>query len=282
MTPPSIVKWVGSKRSQTPRLVEIIRPLLKDSAEYFEPFAGSLAPFFALRQSGWSGPATLSDASLPLIRFWEEIAEAPERLWSVCEGLLAQEKEKTEGEREGLYYRCRKEFNSELSYGKPYRAALFLYLNQRGFNGLYRTNNQGYLTTSYGGLRNHFPARDTIQRASALLANASLHCADFEEVLDRAKAGDVVYADPPYNGTFTGYSASFRTPEQRRLAECLKRLHRRGVHIIASNADTEGVRAVYHWANIEALEVRYGVKGGDKRVSAKEVLISAVAKGGAQ
>lgn len=274
---PVVLKWVGSKRLQAPRLVEAMRPLLKEGAVYIEPFAGSLAPFFALRLAGWNGSAALGDKSWPLFQFWGELSFDPERLWYLCENILVQEKEKSAAEREDFYYWCRKSFNSSLHYDTPYRAALFLYLNQRGFNGLFRTNSQGHLTTSYGGLRNAFPSKATIELAWKLLLRSTLHYSDFEDLLKLAKPGDVVYADPPYNGTFAGYSGTFGTYDQQRLATALKALHQSGVHVFASNADTEAVRAVYHWAKIESLEVTYGVKGGDHRKAAKEVLISAVA-----
>ncbi len=272
----AVLKWVGSKRRQCPRLVEVIKPLLKEGSVYFEPFAGSLAPFFALRQSGWSGLAIVGDTSLPLIRFWEEIASGSEQTWLACKAFLEREQGMSPEERETFYYRCRKAFNSSTLYDKPYRAALFLYLNQRGFNGLYRTNQRGHLTTAYGGPRKSFPSKDTLLLASRMLTNTTLCCADFEELLKRTKPGDVVYADPPYNGTYTGYHGMFRVQEQQRLAKTLKDLYQRGIHIVASNADTEAVRAIYHWAQIETIEVSYAVKGGDRRVLAKEVLISAV------
>jgi DNA adenine methylase len=274
---PVVLKWVGSKRQQCPRLVEVIKPLLRPGAVYIEPFAGSLAPFFALRQSGWNGSAALGDLSYPLINFWEELRFDREQLWNYCSLLLEEESGLEPWRREEIYYKHRKQFNCTGTYSKSYRAALFLYLNQRGFNGLWRTNKKGELTTAYGGPRKAFPTKETLAFASKLLKHSTFHHSDFESLLKLANPGDVVYCDPPYNGTYTGYSGTFRTKEQQRLATTLKNLHRSGVHIIASNADTEGVRAVYYWAKIEPIEVIYGVKGGDQRKAAKELLISAVA-----
>ncbi len=274
MTSP--LKWIGSKRQQSPRLVKLMRPLLKEGSTYFEPFAGSLAPFFALRQAGWLGTAVLGDISRPLIHFWRELFSDHHRLWIYCRALL--DEEQNADSKEVLYNQYKTQFNEDGELSTSHRAALFLYINQRGFNGLWRTNKEGKCTTAYGGPRKAFPIKETLGIASELLNKTVIHHGDFDELLWRAHPGDVVYCDPPYNGTYTGYSGTFGTYDQQRLASSLKSLHQRGVHIFASNSDTPAIRAIYHWAKIEPIEVTYAVKGGNRRVSAKEVLIKAVAQ----
>jgi DNA adenine methylase len=70
-------------------------------------------------------------------------------------------------------------------------------------------------------------------------------------VLRRARAGDLVYFDPPYDplsasARFTSYTAqAFDAEEQRRLAAAYAELARRGCHVILSNAHTPRIRGLY-------------------------------------
>jgi DNA adenine methylase len=55
------------------------------------------------------------------------------------------------------------------------------------------------------------------------------------------KHGDVIYCDPPYDGTFSNYHTSgFGEDEQYHLASILERRSSQGYPVIASNADTSG------------------------------------------
>jgi DNA adenine methylase len=53
------------------------------------------------------------------------------------------------------------------------------------------------------------------------------------------QAGDVVYCDPPYDGTFSGYhTAGFTEDDQYHLASILERRSSEGHPVIVSNSDT--------------------------------------------
>jgi len=70
-------------------------------------------------------------------------------------------------------------------------------------------------------------------------------------MIDTAGKGDVVVADPPYDGTFTDYSThEWTDEEQRRLAGALLRAHARGAEVIAFNNDTPLVRGQYEWCHV--------------------------------
>ena len=68
---------------------------------------------------------------------------------------------------------------------------------------------------------------------------------------------DVVYCDPPYlteSDNFTAYhERGFTHMDQGRLARKLRRLARKGVPVVASNADLEMVHYLY--AGFEAVRV---------------------------
>ncbi|MBA5819481.1 DNA adenine methylase, partial [Escherichia coli] len=52
---------------------------------------------------------------------------------------------------------------------------------------------------------------------------ATFICASFDETLAMLQVGDVVYCDPPYDGTFSGYHTDgFTEDDQYHLASVLE------------------------------------------------------------
>src|SRR5665213_2958163 len=75
-----------------------------------------------------------------------------------------------------------------------------------------------------------------------------------------ARAGDLVYLDPPYtvahgkNG-FVHYNANlFSWDDQERLARCAVRLADRGCHVLVSNADHDSIRNLYKTFTVAIIE----------------------------
>jgi DNA adenine methylase len=100
-------------------------------------------------------------------------------------------------------------------------------------------------------------------------------------VLDRAKANDFVYFDPPYiplsvSSSFTSYTSDgFGMEEQRRLRDVAVELKKRGVKVLLSNSSAPAVRELYreHF-KIEAVEAARSVNckaGGRGKI--KELVI---------
>lgn len=264
-----ILKWVGSKSWLVPQLAPEILGLLRRSpkAKYHELFLGSGAMFFALRQAGWEGRASLSDACGPLIGMYRALATN----WTETVAMLHRLEAfaPTTG-REAYFNEIRAAFNAEILVGaeaNPLQAARLIWLNHRCFNGLYRTNDSGAFNTSYGGDdRTDMPTQDELFAVATALQNATTTHAGFDEqtLIPRLyQPGDVVFADPPYDGTFTSYTGTFAGDEQMRLAGMLERLAASGVHVFATNADTPRIRKLYHWASVEVLTTTYRV-GGDR------------------
>jgi len=82
---------------------------------------------------------------------------------------------------------------------------------------------------------------------------AEIQVESFEHVLDenKAKAGDFVYFDPPYDtltdtANFTSYNKdSFGHDMQTRLAETFRTLDARGCKVMLSNHNTPFIRELY-------------------------------------
>jgi DNA adenine methylase len=232
------LKWAGGKG----QLMAQLQPLLPSEPvrRYFEPFVGSAALFFALRPE----EATLSDVNAELVDCYRAVQTEVDR---VIEALSAHRYE------ERAYYRVREQDPRELS--KPERAARTIYLNKTGYNGLYRVNRAGRFNVPFGRYTNPgFASRESLanlRACSRTLAGVRLLVRDFGEVERDARAGDLVYFDPPYvplsdTSDFTAYvPGGFGQREQERLASVVHGLTARRVRVMLSNSDTSVVRELY-------------------------------------
>src|SRR6185295_2485545 len=124
-----------------------------------------------------------------------------------------------------LYYRIRDErFNplrerlraadGRIAYTSEL-AAMLIFLNRTGFNGLFRLNASGAFNVPHGrNLNPRICDEDNLRAWSRMLHRyaVQLDVYPFEVMLERAGRGDFVYLDPPYapvSGTarFTSYTA---------------------------------------------------------------------------
>lgn len=287
-------RWAGGKRWLVDQLIpEIValKPKL-----YLEPFLGGGAIALALPAEI---PKILSDSSAVLIDTWECFQKMP--------GLLRDELRKLEEgsfgplttsfDRAVDYARAREEFNTIVMHPRKTfarRAALFLYLNARCFNGLWRTNSSGRFNVPYGKLDK--PRRLTdeeFDRYHRALKTSILKSCDFsaifaEEFTKRSRkhrvlTGDelgqlmvdvVVFADPPYDGTFDGYSSEgFGDREQHVLAHSLQSYAAAGAAVYTTNADTPKIRELYAWARIESLTEQHAIGPTGERRGKRNCLL---------
>lgn len=227
------LKWAGGKRWLANRIVELAQPL---AGKYIEPFLGSGAIFFALRPS----QAILSDANFELINAYQSIRDDPERI-----SRLLQEHQRLHS-KEYFYkmrgYRPRCEFRM---------AARFIYLNRTCWNGLYRVNLSGTFNVPIGTKSAVVMSTDNWPAISALLKSANLVCRDFEDSIEEAGRGDLVFADPPYtvkhnfNGFIKYNDALFSWSDQVRLRDALLCARQRGARVIVTNAHHASIRELY-------------------------------------
>jgi DNA adenine methylase len=161
------------------------------------------------------------------------------------------------------------------------RAIRFIYLNRTCFNGLYRVNQKGEFNVPIGTKTDVVLPDDDFQEWARALRYVDLETSDFEEMIDKAGAGDIVFADPPYTvshnqNCFLKYNETlFSWNDQVRLARTLARADRRGVTVIATNANHASVRELYE----EHFEIRTISRASNiaaaagKRGSYEEIII---------
>jgi DNA adenine methylase len=227
------LKWAGGKRWFVSRYLDFL-PSRFD--RYVEPFLGSGALFFALRPR----KAILADLNPDLISTYLAI----QNNWKKVLRVLREYDRRHSKE---FYYLVRSSRPRAL-HG---RAAKFIYLNRTCWNGLYRVNKLGQFNVPVGTKERVLLESDDFRQASVLLKSASLLAADFQEVVCHAGRGDLVFADPPYvtahsNNGFLKYNEKlFCWDDQIRLRDALLEARSRGAAIVATNADTPSIRALY-------------------------------------
>ena len=136
----------------------------------------------------------------------------------------------------------------------PDLAAMLIYLNRTGYNGLFRVNRQGSFNVPAGRQGSiRICDGDNLRRLSAALGRpgVSLAVASFQPALAGARAGDFVYLDPPYapvsrTSYFTSYTAARFGPEQQAaLQQTVIAIAGRGAHVLLSNSVAPDISRLY-------------------------------------
>ena len=255
------LKWAGGKRQLLPELRRFYPSYF---STYLEPFVGSGAVFFDLVAEGLlcRKRATLIDNNPDLVGCYRALRDEVEDVVATL-GELATERQEDPPIH---YYAVRDErFNplrerllrASPSNGKgypPHLAAMLLYLNRTGFNGLFRLNSRGRFNVPIGRYSNPTICDAANLRAvSAVLRKKTVSILDggFDEVLERANKNTFVYLDPPYapisqTAQFTAYTASgFTSEHQRQLKAVVVELARRGCHVLLSNSTASEIAKLY-------------------------------------
>ena len=288
-----LLKWAGGKRQLLSTLAHYY-PAEFD--RYVEPFVGSGAVFFDLFGGGRLDGRTvlLSDVNPDLIGCYLALRDRPEAVIAALAGL---EREHRSGG-DTFYYEVRdRRFNprrAELMAraGHAARAAadypaglaaMLIFLNRTGFNGLYRLNRQGAFNVPAGRYKDpcicdpdHLrQVAETFRRRNVTIAYQP-----FDETLAGAGAGDFVYCDPPYaaltrTSSFASYTAdSFTAFDQVRLQQAVIAACDRGARVVVSNSSAAEIVKIYGAAEAHAAGLRI------RRVPARRAINSHAAKRG--
>ncbi len=263
-----IVKWVGGK---TRLLPEIAARMPRTYGRYFEPFAGGAAVFFSMAPRA----AVLADRNADLITTYRAVA-------TDAEGVIRRLAIHREAHNEQHYYAMRARWNDAGVAWTPIdRAAAFIYLNRTCYNGLWRVNRSGAFNVPMGRYKNPpICDADGLRAAARVLAQAKLVCADYRTAVADARAGDLIYFDPPYDpvtptASFVSYTAgAFGPDDQRALATLAHELADRGVAVVLSNSDTPFVRSLYRGLRIDRVRCARAINcNADRRGEVDELIV---------
>lgn len=281
--PRPFVKWVGGKRQIMGEILRRLGPL-GPGARYFEPFLGGGAVFFELAPAR----AVLADSNRRLVGTWKGIKDDVE---GVIRLLRRYEKDHLDDPKT-FFYQMRAQPDARMR--APARlAAWFVYLNKTGFNGLYRVNSRDVFNVPLGRYaKPPICDEDNLRACAAVLAGGDIEirCCDFEAAVADARAGDVVYFDPPYvpltrSANFTSYTAGGFSDDrdQVRLRDLARRLVRAGVRVVLSNSSADLVKDLYQGRDFTLHEVQANRtlnSRTDRRGALAEVIIVGNTRGG--
>lgn len=189
---PHPIPYQGSKRNLAD---QILRYFPNDFNRLIEPFAGSAAITIASAYYFKADQFMINDINDPLIRLWNNIINSPESVVKLYHDIWHGQL----GNEEQYYYQIRDKFND------TQQPEYLLFLLAKCVKAAVRYNAQGGFNQSPDKRRlgrNPQMMREDILRVSHLLkGKTELFSTDYQNILDLAQATDLVYMDPPYQGT---------------------------------------------------------------------------------
>jgi DNA adenine methylase len=227
--------YQGSKRG----IAKFILPYFpSDVYCLIEPFCGSSAVSIAAAAHGLAKQFILNDLNKPLMNLWLEIIDRP--------SLLCDEYERRWMEQwsdpKAYFFKVRNEFNQTHN---PYQ---LLYLLARIVKGSVRYGSDGQFNQSADNRRAGMKPntmRQNISGVSKLLSKkTTVTAVDFRDAVKKANENDLIYMDPPYQGTsFTRDRRYFNGLCYEEFVQALFHMNERNLSYIISYDGMTGEKA---------------------------------------
>lgn len=243
MTIPHLVQYQGSKRSIASKITKYIP---NGTKRIIEPFAGTCAVSILAASQNKADCFVLNDINEPLIRMMEKCVDNPQALYTEYKNIW--DGQFVEGENNvDYFYKIRTQFN-----GGEKDEARMLFLLSRVVKGAIRYSSKGDMNQSCDKRRYGTKPETLLQNATRisklLNGKSSFHCKDYRTILELAEEGDLVYMDPPYQGT-----SNFNHAKDNRyiqgvdffeFVEALSELNQRNIQYIVSYDGMTGNRKI--------------------------------------
>jgi len=293
------LKWAGGKTQLLQKFSDYFPQELKNGKieNYYEPFLGSGAVFFFIKQNYPIKKAFLTDINEELILTFNvvksDVTELIEELKSIKEKYISLK----QNEQELFFYHIRDTYNQNKTnidfnnYSPKWisRAAQMIFLNKTCFNGLFRQNIKGEFNVPWGKYKNpKICDKENLKQVNLALKNTEILCGDFSESSKYITKNSLVYFDPPYRpinptSSFTSYSKeNFTEEDQVRLADYFREIDKKGAYQILSNSDPKNENSkddffdnLYKGFNIERVNAKRVINcDPNKRGEIKELIIT--------
>lgn len=192
MIVPQPFQYQGSKRALAPMILPYLPAKF---ARLIEPFSGSAAMTIACAGRSRASRYWINDLNKPLAELLNLIINRPEDIADAYNDLWKADAEDALEH----FYTVRETFN------RTQDPKLFLYLLARCIKGAVRYNNEGLFNQSPDkrrlGTRPETMRQNIIAVSMLLRGKTIITSHDFRDVLNTADQSDVIYMDPPYQGT---------------------------------------------------------------------------------
>lgn len=188
------IPYQGSKRALAPRICSLFPERVKT---LYEPFAGSAAVTLFAASHNLADSFVIGDTYAPLVKLWALIIDNPNEL----------------SERYAIVWHGQFEstthFNDKRAeFNETRDPVLLLYLIARCVKNAVRFNRHGHFTQSADkrrtGMKPDRVTRTAYAVSRLLKGRTSLFCGDFRDCVKSADISDLIYMDPPYQGTTYG------------------------------------------------------------------------------
>lgn len=219
------IPYQGSKRALAPRICSLFPEGIET---LYEPFAGSAAVTLFAAAHELAEHFVIGDIYVPLVDLWEMIIENPDELSDRYSAIWHGQID------DPLHFNDKRaEFNES---GDP---VLLLYLVARCVKNAVRFNRQGKFTQSADkrrmGMKPDRVTRTTHAVSRLLKGRTSLFRGDFRDCVKDVGRSDLVYMDPPYQGTTYGTDKRYAVGLERdRLVDALHDFDARSVPYLLS------------------------------------------------
>lgn len=230
---PHVIPYQGSKRKLANDILEHINGFKVDT--FYEPFAGSAAVTLAAAARQSAKKYVIGDKYQHLIELWDLIINSPidvsqrySKLW------FEQLKEPNE-----YFLKVRSDFNKD---NDPVK---LLYLMARCVKNAIRFNSSGEFNQSQDkrrlGTKPEKIHQNLLQVSDLLKEQTELFSGDFRLLTQNATANDLVYMDPPWQGTSTKKDPRYAyILDLESLVNEMERMNIRGIPYILSFDGTCG------------------------------------------
>jgi len=217
---PHPIPYQGSKRQLAERILAFATGRYQ---RLFEPFAGSAAITIAAASRSLAHQYVISDTLAPLMALWRAVLEDPVEVGNRYEEVWTGQLDDT-----GHFNQVRTRFNRD---GDPVD---LLYLLARCVKNAPRFNGEGLFNQSADlrrrGMRPEKMRREVLGASLLLSSQTQVLSKDFRDVLETAQTTDLVYMDPPWQGTTYGTDKRYHAGLERdTLIDALHSLDERGV-----------------------------------------------------
>lgn len=215
-----LLKWIGNKQRFAHEIVTFF-PETFD--RYIEPFLGSGAVLATVAPERGIG----SDTFKPLIEIWQTLKSSPSTLntW-----YTERWEQMMKGDKVQIYEKIKQSYNS-----KPNGADL-LFLCRSCYGGVVRFRKiDGYMSTPCG-IHDPINPKSFAKRVDewhSRVIGCNFYLLDYEEAMNEAKRGDLIYCDPPYTYS-QGILYGAQGFDLSNLFRIIDNCRSRGVYVVLS------------------------------------------------
>lgn len=192
-----VIKWSGSKRSQSGEIVSFFPNKINT---YYEPFCGGCSVLYRLMTSSKKVERFIvSDLNNDLIKLWNLIKTNPLKIAEEYLSLWNElNKDDDINRKKKFYTSIRERFNIEKS------STDFMFIMRTTVNGMPRYNNAGKFNTGFHLTRNGIrpeTLKEILLDWNKVLREKNVNFINQSYELVQSSENDVLYLDPPYAGT---------------------------------------------------------------------------------